>query len=143
MMPENFELSKAKSIDYFRSTFPETIQAQLNYSPESLDTIEDWIIERYPNEDEATTEPDDELMAGLVYYIGETFRKHIGGYWKENLPEDGLDERLFAYHTLEGFLNDEVLEPPYVEVLTIAHDQMRDASSFKTFLLNLIERIDR
>ena len=64
---------------YFTGEFAEKYQLTLDYSLASLDEIESWILTNYATLDQLLA--DREILDYLTLYIGETFRKHIGGKW--------------------------------------------------------------
>ena len=70
-----------KAICYFGSSLPPEEQARLDYSPESLNIIEAWLLKRYEELDDLLHEPDRQLSAGAVLYIGETKRQNLEGSW--------------------------------------------------------------
>ena len=46
---------------------------------QSLDDLEAWILAHY--EDHHALIADRQMLDNLTVYIGETFRKHLGGKW--------------------------------------------------------------
>ncbi len=67
------------------SELPEHVAAKLDYSIESLDVIEAWLLERYPKFED-TQQPDQRpLLDTVSRYIGETFVKVLGGHWTVDL----------------------------------------------------------
>lgn len=68
-----------EKMDLFTDKFAIDNHLNLNYSIKSLDELENWIIKNYNNSDELIQNP--KLLDLLTIYIGETFRKHIGGKW--------------------------------------------------------------
>ena len=52
---------------------------KLDYSIESLDEIEGWILANYKEIKDLIA--DSKMLDYLTIYIGETFRKYIGGKW--------------------------------------------------------------
>ena len=64
---------------YFTGEFAQRYQLTLDYSLASLDEIESWILTNYATLDQLLA--DREILDYLTIYIGETFRKHIGGKW--------------------------------------------------------------
>ena len=63
----------------------------LNYSIKSLDELENWILSIFADSSELIEEP--KLLDSLAIYIGETFRKHIGGKW-----DMILEDKINAYY---------------------------------------------
>ncbi|MCD7898552.1 MAG: hypothetical protein LUH22_01365 [Bacteroides sp.] len=66
-------------MDFFTGEFAKTNNLILDYSIESLNEVENWIIVNYKTIDELIN--DSQMLDLLTIYIGETFRKHIGGKW--------------------------------------------------------------
>ena len=66
-------------MDSFTNEFAREKNLTLNCSIESLDELENWILSKFKDFFELKEEPI--LLDSLTIYIGETFRKHIGGRW--------------------------------------------------------------
>ena len=66
-------------MDYFTEEFAKEQGLILDYSMESLDDLEVWILDHFDDAKELIAEG--QLLDYLTIYIGETFRKHIGGKW--------------------------------------------------------------
>ena len=66
-------------MDYFTREFAEKEGLNLDYSMQSLDDLEAWILAHY--EDHHALIADHKMLDYLTVYIGETFRKHLGGKW--------------------------------------------------------------
>ena len=66
-------------MDYFTREFAEEQGLHLDYSMQSLDDLEAWILAHY--EDHHDLIADRKMLDYLTVYIGETFRKHLGGKW--------------------------------------------------------------
>ena len=64
-------------MDYFTREFAEKEGLNLDYSIQSLDDLEAWILAHY--EDHHALIADRKMLDYLTVYIGETFRKHLGG----------------------------------------------------------------
>ncbi len=78
-------------MDYFTEEFAKENNLDLDYSIQSLDILEKWIINTYPTIN--TLREDEKILDLLTIYIGETFRKHIGGKWFMD-----LDDKENAYY---------------------------------------------
>lgn len=75
------------ALDDFRQRVPADQRDKLDYSPASLDVAEKWILDTYPSVD-AMLKPDQaQQVDGVARYIGETFRKALGGSWRINLED--------------------------------------------------------
>src|SRR5215207_2074572 len=88
-------------LKHFFDSFPDRIRDKLDFSPESLDVLESWILETYPST-EAMLKPDQaSRVGGAARYTGETFRKVLGGYW--DIRFDDPNYAFFAIPILTGF----------------------------------------
>ena len=101
---ENFQYWLAEmdsALERFLESLPPGVSQRLDFKPESLAVVEEWIIERYPSISAMLALSEREIVDGLARYIGETFRKVIGGRW-----EIRLDDPNYVYHgrpQLTGF----------------------------------------
>lgn len=64
---------------FFTEEFAKEQNLTLDYSIESLDKLEGWILANY--DDIKKLIDDGKMLDYLTVYIGETFRKHLGGKW--------------------------------------------------------------
>ena len=79
---ENFEewiILIDSKMDYFTDAFAKENNLKLDYSIESLNEIENWILTNYSEIKDLIG--DAKTLDYLTVYIGETFRKYIGGEW--------------------------------------------------------------
>ena len=102
--PETFEIWLADmddAIAHFAANLPASTREALDFSPSSLDSLEAWLLQRYRNTDAMLSPQESLWLDGAARYIGETFRKAIGGRW-----EIRLDDPSYAFHgipQLTGF----------------------------------------
>ena len=68
-----------EKMDSFTEDFAKENNINLDYSIKSLDELEGWILKTYSDEEQLIQ--DHTVLDLLTIYIGETFRKHIGGKW--------------------------------------------------------------
>ncbi|MFJ1352179.1 hypothetical protein [Capnocytophaga canimorsus] len=66
-------------MDDFTQNFAQQHHLTLDYSIQSLDDLEQWIFTNFENN--TLLIENAKLLDLLTIYIGETFRKHIGGKW--------------------------------------------------------------
>ena len=59
---------------------PGSVARRLDYSPESLSALESWLLENFTPSGWARTE-NKRLLDRVTCYVGETFRKSLGGKW--------------------------------------------------------------
>lgn len=68
-----------EKMEYFTEDFARKNNLLLDYSVQSLDDLEQWIFANFES-NELLIE-NSKLLDLLTIYIGETFRRHIGGKW--------------------------------------------------------------
>ena len=66
-------------MDEFTDTFAQENHLILDYTMDSLDDLEKWILEHYADAYDLIA--DAKMLDRLGIYIGETFRKYLGGKW--------------------------------------------------------------
>jgi hypothetical protein len=64
---------------------PENVSVRLDYSAESLDVLEKWMLDEYADIKSITAKDQRAMLNGIACYVGETFRKTIGGRWDIDL----------------------------------------------------------
>lgn len=108
------------------------IRQQLDFGPESLDVVESIILQAYPNTD-SMLEPDQcRYVNAFACYIGETFRKRLGGKW-----DIRLNDPKFAFAGLPilvGGTNQNVPECPLT--LATATADRRSGNYLRTIFEN-------
>jgi len=55
--------------------------------PDSLGVLEAWLLERYPTMDTILEDEKASHLDGAARYVGEVFRKAIGGHWRLRLND--------------------------------------------------------
>lgn len=70
-------------MEYFTEEFAKENNLKLDYSIESLDEVEKWLLDHFSTID--SLKNNSKLLDLLTIYIGETFRKQIGGKWYMDL----------------------------------------------------------
>ena len=70
------------ALERFFPQLPEAVRSKLDYSSASLDVLESWFLERYPNMDAVLQKSESLTLDGVSRYVGETFRKQFGGHWE-------------------------------------------------------------
>lgn len=70
-----------EGLQAFFEQLPRNVRDQLDYSIESVDVLEAWLLKRYPNFEAARQDTEIKLFEGAGRYIGEAFRKVVGGRW--------------------------------------------------------------
>ena len=66
-------------MEYFTGTYAKEHGLVLDYSKKSLDDLERWILDNFNDHNDLIAQK--ELLDHLTIYIGQTFKKYIGGKW--------------------------------------------------------------
>jgi hypothetical protein len=66
----------------FLGRVPPGLRAFLDASVPSLDLLEAWLLDRYPDEAAIRAEPELTYLDGASRYVGEVFRVQLGGAWR-------------------------------------------------------------
>ncbi|WP_436861230.1 hypothetical protein [Acinetobacter haemolyticus] len=69
------------ALSHMHDTLPKEISEKLDYSVKSLDILEHWILEQYPTTQAILAQQESRKVDGYARYVGETFRKYLGGKW--------------------------------------------------------------
>jgi len=83
---ESWLVDMDDALERFVDALPQEAQ-RLDFTPGSLDTLEKWILDRYESTDKMLAASEATTIDGLARYIGETFRKAIGGRWGIRLDD--------------------------------------------------------
>jgi hypothetical protein len=66
---------------------PPALREKLDYSLDSIDLLEAWLLEKYPSYQAAITPEEYPVMDAASVYIGETFRDFLEGDWIVELED--------------------------------------------------------
>jgi hypothetical protein len=124
------------ALDRFFKLLPDNVRARLDFSVASLDVLEAWILEKFHDNQEMLQPDAAIILDGLARYIGETFRKAIGGRW-----EIRLDDPNYVFHRLPqltGFSERSTPESP-ISLATAAASR-RTGNYLRTILENMKKR---
>jgi hypothetical protein len=66
-------------------------QQKLDYSPQSLDIVEVWLLNKFPGLAAFFETEEDGLFDGIVCYVGEVFRINLDGKWMINLDDPNAE----------------------------------------------------
>ena len=75
-------------LDEFMADLPAEIAAKLDYSIESLDVLEAWLLDTYPSYEALRDDPDIAAWDAATRYLGQVLVKHVDGEWLPD-PERG------------------------------------------------------
>ena len=100
-------------MEYFTGEFAQENSLTLDYSIKSLDEIEEWILANFKHHNDLIAER--KLLDYITIYIGETFRKHIGGKWYID-----LENKKNAYYSMPVLTDPAYIGERYVASMTYA-----------------------
>lgn len=127
--------SMDEMLDDFMSKLPREYRSQLDFSPASLDVLEAWVLEKYPDTISMLSKNESELVNGLACYIGETFRKATNTHWSIR-----FDDPKFVFFALPILVdtNEATLDCPIT--LATATADRRKGTYLRTVLENICGR---
>lgn len=74
-------MDMSDAIDRFVNGFSKEARQYFDYSPDSLDFLERWLIERYGTIELLHQQDQAAVVDGAARYVGQVFRRHLGGKW--------------------------------------------------------------
>jgi hypothetical protein len=84
----------------FADSFPPDVRRQLDQSIESIDLLEQWLMQRYDTNKDAIRDVESTALDRVARYAGEPIRRHTGSQWTVDL-EDG-NNAFFGLPILTG-----------------------------------------
>jgi hypothetical protein len=130
-----FEMDDA--LERFLDGIDEPTRSKLDFSPASLDALEAWVLERYASPDDLMKAEAKQVLDGVARYIGETYRKQLGGRWQIRL--DDPKYAFFGLPELTGF--SERPTPISPHSLATAMTDRRNGTYLRTILENTKKRL--
>ena len=123
------------ALEYFLASLPEEVRAQLDYSLDSLDVLEKWLLERYSTTETILNRYEHTRWDDISRYVGETFRKTLGGQWDIHL--DDPHYAFFELPVLQGS-NDHIFELCPLTLIS-ATSARRTGKYLRTVLENTVK----
>ncbi len=120
------------ALERFFTLLPSSVREKLDFSPFSLEALEEWILEKYANTQAMLQRDQAQIVDGVARYIGETFRRTIGGYWTIRLDDPKV--AFFGVPILTGF--EERPTPACPLALATASADRRTGTFLHTVLKN-------
>ena len=107
-------------LDYFTGPFAAERGLTLDYTPESLDVLEHWLLGKYEKSMDLVEDKEpygyDYRLADLCgIYVGEVYRRQLGGTWYMI-----LDQPKNVYYKLPSLRYETRTGPYYICPLTLA-----------------------
>lgn len=78
---EYWLMDMSDAIDRFMAMLPAEVSSKLDYGPDSLRVLEQWLLARYEDNAGARDASQAATLDGAARYLGETLRKNLGGTW--------------------------------------------------------------
>ena len=100
-------------MDSFTTEFANKNNLKLDYSIQSLNELENWIISNF--KDRFELQNNSQLLDLFTIYIGETFRKHIEGKWYMD-----LENKDNVYYHMPVLTSPDYKGEKYIAPLTFA-----------------------
>jgi hypothetical protein len=75
------------AIERVLERLPRDVAEKMDYSANSLDAIERYLLDKYGNSKEALKKSEAQLIDAMARYVGEVFRKKLGGKWDIELND--------------------------------------------------------
>lgn len=133
---ENWIFDMSDTLERFIAQFPLETQKQLDFSPNSLNILENWFLSVYPNIQSMCASDQSNQVNGIACYIGETFRKTIGGKWDINLDDPKM--AFFGLPILTG--SPKLRAPICPHTLATASADRRTGTYLGKIMENLLNR---
>ena len=100
-------------MEYFTDEFAKEHNLTLNYSIKSLDDLEKWILSNFRHHNDLIAKK--ELLDYLTIYIGQTFKKYIGGKWFID-----LENKKNAYYSMPVLTDETYIGVTFVAPMAFA-----------------------
>lgn len=134
---EEFDVWVDNLDDFIEKAFellPENISKQMDYSIESLDKLEEYLLKAYTSEQFNTIENKD-LLGGLAAYFGETARQNAtNSYWSIDLVN-----KKNVYYNLPVMVSEKVKFTISPYQLVISLFSRNNGTFLSTIATNFIE----
>jgi hypothetical protein len=116
---EDWEFVMDDALRDFYKKLPEELSDSLDYSSESLELLENYIIQHFTAE--SIEDPQNMYwLDGFARYVGEAFKENLkGARWDINLEHE--DEIFFSLPLIIGARNQVSAYCPHMEVVTALH----------------------
>jgi hypothetical protein len=124
-------------LDDFLDWLPKDVSERLDFSVQSLDVLESWLLSLYPSTEAMLEFGQSEIVDATARYVGKTYRKAIDGKWDVILDEP--DNAYYRFPVLRDKNKSQVQDCPLS--LTTASVDRRTGNYLSTVLENQLERL--
>ncbi len=87
---EGWLLFMDDTIQQFLDELPEEVSQRLDFTPESLDALEGWLLSKYESPAAILQPSENWYLDRAAKYVGETIRRSAGGEWAINLDNPSI-----------------------------------------------------
>jgi hypothetical protein len=126
--------SKNSRLHDFINSLPPVLQNQLDYSIESANALEAWLLEKYPEYKLALNTSEFPIIDACGIYVGEVFRKALGGEWTIELEDN--EHAFQGVPGIDSFRSNRTVVPVYPRTWVTASIDRRTGR----FIYTLLER---
>jgi hypothetical protein len=134
---EHWLAEMGPALERFLHRFPAEARSRMDYSVGSLDDLERWLLGSYAGTDDLLKPDAKEVVDGLSRYVGETYRRTLGGHWQ--IRYDDPDYAFYGLPELTGFSSKATPICPHTLVTACA--DRRTGVYLRTVLENARKRI--
>lgn len=124
-----------ENLRYFVDEFAPKNNLKLDFTVESLDVLEKWILAEY--EYPIDLKEDDEIFNLLTIYIGEVYMKFLGGEWYVDFNINSKYPKRIAI-----LLDPETMESKYPSILCTSAISRKKGKLFSSTLKKSLENKD-
>jgi hypothetical protein len=124
------------ALDRFLQSLPADASSRLDYSIDSLNVLEAWILANYADSNEMLAAGQTANLNGAARYIGETMRRILGGHWDVDLTKK--NNVYFGLPVITGFSSPPMPQSPLM--LATATASRRKGDFLATVFANLVQR---
>lgn len=124
------------ALDRFLQSLPTDVSSRLDYSVDSLNALESWILASYTDSEDMLADGQSANLNGAARYIGETMRRILGGHWDIDLKNK--NNVYFGLPVITGFSSPPTPQCPMT--LATATASRRDGKFLATVFANLVRR---
>jgi hypothetical protein len=112
----------AEAIDESFKSMPSHVRDKIDYTPDSLDVMEKHIIDIFDSPKSALEESQAYFLDGIARYVGQVFRKSLGGKWDIELED--IDNAFYNIPQLVDMKNQDTQISP-LALVTASLDRRR------------------
>ncbi|MFZ3001542.1 MAG: hypothetical protein WA071_14535 [Undibacterium umbellatum] len=74
-------MDMSDALENFLNSLPKDVSEKLDFSPDSLNILENYILTKYSGSSEILAADASKMVDGMARYVGQTFRRSFNGKW--------------------------------------------------------------